>query len=137
MSLLKYKITKFDNQLKTLEVFFDDGTWASLRLTNPLPKNQQELEQIIKDYAPPIEAIEAQKSPDADLSYIQTLVGIECETTRKSLANLENIPLDLDPEVIANSEMWEQIHFKKQVADVLVELGVIENNPVEIPISNL
>jgi hypothetical protein len=137
MNELKYIITKFDDQLKIVDVTFDDGSWAQIKLTNPLPKDQIELENIIKQFASPVEAIAAQISPDADLSYISPLVGTEYTTTRKSLINSESLLQELDPEVIANSEMWEQIQFKKQIGDVLVEFGIIQNNPIEIPIANL
>lgn len=136
MSLLKYKITKFDNQLKIVDVSFDDGTWAQLRLSNPLPKNQQDLEMLIKDYAAPIEAIQAQQSPDADLSYIENLVDKEFETTRKSLFNPE-VTINIDEETLANSQMWEEIQFKKQVGKVLVEFGLLSSNPAEIPITTV
>lgn len=136
MSLLKYKITKFDNQLKIVDVSFDDGTWAQLRLSNPLPKNQQDLEMLIKDYAAPIEAIQAQQSPDADLSYIENLVDKEFETTRKSLFNPE-VTMNIDEETLANSQMWEEIQFKKQVGKVLVEFGLLSSNPAEIPITTV
>lgn len=136
MSLLKYKITKFDTQLKIIDVSFDDGTWAQLRLSNPLPKNQQDLEMIIKDYAAPIEAIQAQQSPDADLSYIEDLVDKEFETTRKSLFAPAAV-IDIDEEALAESQMWEELQFKKQVGKVLVEFGLLTSNPADIPITTL
>lgn len=134
MNELTYVITKFNETTKTIDVSFEDNSWAQIRLTNPLPKNKEELENIIKEFAAPIEAIEAQISPDADLSYINSLVNEQNITTRKSVS----IPLDqmLDPEAEANAEMWEQIHFKKQIGDVLVEFGLISTNPVSIPVSN-
>ena len=136
MSLLKYKITKFDTQLKMIDVSFDDGTWAQLRLSNPLPKNQQDLENLIRDYAAPIEAIQAQQNPDADLSYIENLVDKEFETTRKSLSAPKAV-MNIDEEALAESEMWEELQFKKQVGKVLVEFGLLSSNPADIPVTTL
>jgi len=133
MNELKYVITKFDETTKTIDVSFDDNSWAQLKLQNPLPKNKAELDFLIKDFAEPIEAIQARQAPDADLSYISGMVNVEQTTERKSVAVPD--PSDIDPEVLANAEMWEKIHFKKQVGDVLVEMGLIPSNPVNIPIS--
>lgn len=135
MNELKYVITKFDEETKTIQVSFEDNSWAQIRLTNPLPKNQEELENIIKDYAAPVEAIETMISPDADLSYIKNIIDKQQTTTRKSL--LAASEQTLDPEVEANANMWEKIHFKNQVSDVLVELGLLQSNPVKLPVSEV
>jgi hypothetical protein len=42
-----------------------------------------------------------------------------------------------DPETIENAQMWQQIHFEKQVAAVLVKLGILEEDPTEIPVTGL
>lgn len=133
MNELTYVITKFDETTKTIDVTFDDNSWAQLRLKNPLPKNKEELDFLIKDFAEPIEAIQARQAPDADLSYISAMVNQAQTTTRKSL-EIPDSP-EVDPEVLANSEMWEQTQFKKQVGDVMVEFGLLTSNPVSIPVS--
>lgn len=135
---LKYTITKFDDVNKLVTVTFDDGGWAEIRLTNPLPKNIEDLENIIKQFSAPIEAIEAQNNPDTDLSYIQDQVGIEKITTRNRLTqDQENKQLEVDPEVEANIRMWEDIQFQKKIGDALVKLGVLTENPATIPVENL
>lgn len=88
----KYKITKFDNENKTIVVVFDDGSWSEIRLTNPLPPTIEDLEKIIKQYTAPIEVIEAQQSPSADLSYIDSFVGVERSAERFSLRKLITPP---------------------------------------------
>lgn len=80
-----YTITKFDEVNKTLVVTFEDGHWAEIRLANPLPKDISALEEIIKRRTAPIEAIQAQTNPDADLSYINSLVGNTRTAERYSL----------------------------------------------------
>jgi hypothetical protein len=135
---LKYTISKFDIQKRVVTVTFENDGWAEIRLTNPLPQNIGELERIIKQYTAPLEAVE---SPDADLSYINALVGNEQTTTRLSLkkenGSSSNQPLELDPEVEANMRMWETIEFEKKVGAALVKLGVVSENPAVIPVTNI
>lgn len=134
MNDLKYTITKFDEQLKILDVVFEDNSWAQIRLINPLPKNKEELETIIRDFAEPIEAIQARQTPDADLSYIAPIVGSQQITNRKSISPIA-APQPVDPDVEASAAMWEQISFKRQIGDVLVQFGLLNSNPVDIPVS--
>lgn len=137
---LKYTITKFDNENKLVTVSFEDGSWAEIRLANPLPKDVQELESIIKSYAAPLEAVEAQSNPDADLSYINSLVGNERITTRFQLnptPETNNPSSGLDPEVEENMKMWEEIAFQKKVGEALVKLGVVAENPATIPVASI
>ena len=137
---LKYTITKFDNENKIVTVAFENGEWAELKLVNPLPKNIQELESIIKNFAAPIEAIEARTNPDADLSYIDSLLGTEITTTRKQLTPVPSKPAvepEIDPEVEANLKMWEEIEFQQKLGDALVKLGVLESNPATIPVASI
>ena len=89
----KYKITKFDDENKVVVVSYEDGNWAEIRLTNPLPATVEELEDIIKRYTAPVEVIEAQKAPSADLSYIEPLVDVERTAERFSLATLAQPPV--------------------------------------------
>lgn len=136
MSKVKYTVTKFDAQTKTAVVSFEDGNWAELRLVNPLPKNLQEFENIVKQFAAPKEAIEAQTNPDADLSYIESIIGVEKECDRLILYPSVNMPNEeLDPEVEANMKMWEDVQFQQKVGQALVALGVVSTNPATIPVS--
>lgn len=136
MSSFKYTITKFDEENKLVVVTFEDGAWAELRLTNPLPKDTIELEDIIKKFTAPKEAIEARLTPDADLSYINSLVGVEKECDRMILNPSSNSTLgEIDPEVEANMKMWEDVQFQQKVGEALVALGVVATNPASIPVS--
>lgn len=132
----KYKITKFDKENNLLSVVFDDGGWADIGLRNPLPKNIKELESIIKQFTAPKETIEARVSPDADLSYIEEIIGIEKESDRFSLINPDpELPPELSEESQKNLEMWEDINFQKKVGDALVSMGIIQSNPSIIPVT--
>lgn len=125
MNELKYTITKFDAEQKLIDVVFADGNWAQIRLVVPLPKNVAELENIIKQFAAPVEALEAQASPDSDLSYIVPLVGNErtCERNRLTQANAGEPTLD--PELDALLAAQEQAAFESRVKDVLNKLGLV------------
>ena len=127
MSTVKYTITKFDKEAKVVVVTFEDGGWAELRLVNPLPKNIEELEDIIKRFTAPKEAIEAQLNPDADLSYIDNLIGVEKECERLVLnpSNPTKPGPEMDPEVEAQMKEWEKQQFQNKVSEALVALGVI------------
>lgn len=131
MNTLKYTITKFDNELKQIDVVFEDGSWAQVRLVVPLPKSITELEDIIKQFAAPVEAIEAQKNSDVDLTYITAFVGTprECErlSLNKPTANAPGQEQQLDPEVEAALVAKEQEEFLARVSDALVKLGVTQN----------
>lgn len=136
MNNLKYTITKFDETLKFIDVTFDDGTWAQIRLAVPLPKNIDELEGVIRRFAAPVEAIKAQTEPDADLSYINPLIGSERTTARFSLGIQTATDEGLDPETEANLRMWEDVQFRRKVGDALVQFGIMSSNPADIPVSN-
>lgn len=132
---LKYTITKFDTETKVVTVTFEKDGWAEIRLTNPLPKNIGELESLIKQFAAPLEAVE---TPDADLSYINAILGQEQSTARFSLTeDKASVSEPLDPETEANIKMWEEIEFQKKVGAALVKLGVVSENPATIPVTNL
>lgn len=84
MSLITYKITKFDPENKVLDVVFEDGGWAQITLSTPLPTTVDALDEIIKRFTAPIEHIEAKMS-SVSLDYINALVGIPRTTTRFSI----------------------------------------------------
>ena len=86
---LKYKIDSFDEANKLVRVTFDDGSWAQIRLSTPLPKTIEDLENQIKKYATPVEHLEAQ-ADTSDLSFITSNVGVQRTCERKSLN--EGIP---------------------------------------------
>jgi len=122
MTTLKYRIQSYDEAMKTLDVMYDDNTWARIGLSNPVPKNVEELELLIKQFAASVEEAEARTAPDADLSYIKALVGEQRETSRKTLTTKQE---PVDPIVAAIAEAAEKEQFKKQIKEALVELGVI------------
>jgi hypothetical protein len=135
---LTYTIREFDNINKVVIVDFEDGGWASIGLINPLPKDKTELEDIIRKFAKPQEAIEAQTNPDSNLEYVSSLVGVSQTCARLSVSNSNpNKQTPIDPEVEANLKMWEEVQFEQKVGNALVKLGVLTTNPTTIPTSNV
>jgi hypothetical protein len=139
---ITYTIRSFDDVNKIVTVDFDDGSWASIGLMKPLPKDKLELEEAIKRYAKPKEAIEAKTNPDADLSYISSLIGISQTCERFSISIVKpiiNKPTieKIDTETEANLAMWEKIQFEKKIGEALVNLGVVTTNPATIPVTNV
>jgi hypothetical protein len=127
MTDLEYTITKFDKELKYLVVTFTDNTWAEIRLSNPLPKNIEELEKIIKQFAAPKEAIEARLAPDADLSYIESLVMQPRTCERHTLMpEVTEVPeIEVDPELDEQLRAMEKVAFENKVKEILVSLNII------------
>jgi hypothetical protein len=85
INLLNYKIDSFDEKNKILRVTFEDDTWAQIRLSTPLPKTIEELENQIKMYAATVEHLQAQ-TEILDLSFITSNIGVERTCERRSLA---------------------------------------------------
>lgn len=41
----------------------------------------------------------------------------------------------VDPQELANQQMWAQVEFEKKIAKALVKFGVLETDPMAIPVS--
>lgn len=134
MKNLTYTITSFDPVNKELRVEFEDGNWAGIRLTSPLPKDSLELEAIIKQFAAPIEAMEARLTPDADLTYIASMLNTPRHCERYSLKKLSapNVSIatpevpELDQELQAELAAQEQKDFEDRVKAVVTSMGLVQ-----------
>lgn len=122
MHELKYKITKFDEVEKLVDVVFEDGQWAQIRLVTPLPKNLTELENIIKTFASPVEFIEAKQDTETDLSFITPMIGVTNTCERFSIR--ENALQDLQE--ASASSMTNNVQLETAIRSVLVEEGIIQ-----------
>lgn len=93
MSTFKYEIVNFDPVNLRLEInMFEDG-WARIQLTSPLPKTVDELEAIIRQFAPAKEVAAAkQETETTDMSFVTALVGVTRETDRIVLIPTEAPP---------------------------------------------
>lgn len=91
---LKYTILSFEEDARILHVQFDDGTVAHIGLTNPYPNTQDQLEAIIKHFAPTVEDLQAKTVP-TNFEYIRQIVGVEQTTARHSRALADINPPDV------------------------------------------
>ena len=135
MSDLKYTITKYDAENKIIDVVFSDNGWANIHLREPLPTNKEELEKIIKQFASPIEVIQAREDTSVDLSYIAPLVGTQYTTTRFSVTNPDATMSgpttgQPTPEQMQQMQEFQKLQQQKQMGDFLVEQGLLQANPV-------
>jgi hypothetical protein len=136
VSDLNYTITKYDAENKIVDVVFSDNGWASIHLREPLPTNKEELEKIIKQFAAPVEVIQAREDTSVDLSYIAPLVGTQYTTTRFSVTNPDvamsrpNAPAQPTPEQMLQYAEFQRLQQQKQMGDFLVEQGLLQTNPI-------
>ena len=137
MTTLNYTIRKFDTDNKIVTVDYDDGSWAQIQLKTPLPADRSQLDAIIKQYAASHETVVA-RIETVDLSFIDQLVGVAQTTTRfsstassTSFDDLNNAPAD---QTIYMSDITHnhKVQFSYDVAEVLVKLGLIETNPIDL-----
>lgn len=84
MTDLKYTVTKFDRDNKFLVVTFEDGGWAQIQLLAPFPKTEADIDALVRQYAPPVEVLEAQTAY-VDLSFLEAMIGTERIAQRRYL----------------------------------------------------
>jgi hypothetical protein len=92
----------------------------------------QELEQYIEGFAP-TDFINRNSQIAAGIANASDIQALVVEDTQQT----DDLPVVLTPEEIANQQMWRDLQFKKTIAKVLVEFGVLATDPTEIPVSNL
>lgn len=120
ITLLNYKIEDFDEQNKIVKVTFEDGSWAQIRLSSPLPNNIEELENLIKHYAPTVEHLQAQ-SEEKDLSYINNAIG-EQRTCQRRTQN-QNTPVVSSVTDNMDSEELYRVQTSIAIQRVLAEMA--------------
>ena len=91
----------------------------------------QELEQYIEGFAP-TDFINRNSQIAAGIANAADIHSLVVEDTTE-----DNLPIVLTPEEITNKQMWHDIQFKKNIARVLVEFGILATDPTEIPNTTL
>jgi hypothetical protein len=131
-----YKILSFDKYTGSLVVQFAENI-PPLNVDVPINEagffiTGQELDQHIQGFVPTwhIKRLEKLKSGIPNVAEVESLVDPAQEVT------LPSIPQASD-QAIANSQMWQELEFKKNVAKVLVEFGVLDTDPTQIPAATL
>jgi hypothetical protein len=134
---MTYKIVGFNETSGSLLVKFAENMQA-FAIDVPLNAEGlyitgQELEQYIEGFAP-TDFINRNSQIAAGIANVADIQALVVEDTQQTE---DNLPIVLTPEEIANKQMWQDLQFKKNVAKVLVELGVLTTDPTEIPNTTL
>jgi len=80
---LDYTIKEFDKVNKKLTVEFGGDGYAVISLTEPFPETREDLENIIRSFAPTVEEKKAATVEDPKMDYIDSLIG-NTQKTRRS-----------------------------------------------------
>lgn len=80
---------------------------------------------------------------DAEIRHRAPTWLIEREQQVKTAAGFDQIAAlvqaapaqPVDPDAQANSQMWAQVQFERQIAKALVKFGVLQSDPTIIPVS--
>jgi hypothetical protein len=131
---MNYKIISFDPTNGAIVVRYRDDM-APINIDLQLDENGlfptgSALDEYIRAFIPVwhLERLDRLAAGVPNASEIQALVQEE-----PVVEPLEVVPT---PE-IENAKMWEEYEFEKQVGNVLVKFGLIETNPVQIPVAGL
>lgn len=110
MNPVTYKITNFDAEKLLLDVVFEDGGWARISLTAPLPESPEDIDEIVKRFTAPVEHLEAKQS-SVSLAYIDTMLGVPRTTARYSIAgkNTPKTPKEQAAELAATEAAASEI----------------------------
>ena len=144
ISTVNFTITNFNEEEKQLDVVFNDGSWAKIQLKDPLPTNQTELEDIVKQFTTPHEVFIIKKA-NTDLSFIHSLVNQDIETTRHSLNNVrladgsilsnsenpQNMALP-DAKIMMQIRKNQELQSQSDMANTLISFGLLKENPVDL-----
>jgi hypothetical protein len=134
---MTYKIVGFNETSGSLLVKFAENMQA-FGIDVPLNAEGlyitgQELEQYIEGFAP-TDFINRNSQIAAGIANVADIQALVVEDTQQTE---DNLPIVLTPEEIANQQMWRDLQFKKNIAKVLVEFGVLTTDPTEIPNTTL
>jgi hypothetical protein len=125
VNTLNYTITEFDDTNKLVSVIFGDGSWAKIRLAAPLPQTIEALDDIVKQYAPAVEHLQAAQE-NTDLSFITAAVGVAREVERLVLGGRTTPAAQLEAEAeeaAAKMAEAEEARLRAFILAVLAEAG--------------
>lgn len=85
-----YTVDGYNKDENVLLVTIKDEGKIAIRLMKPYPQTPEELDQLVRQMAMPLEVAQALQMPPGDLGYIEDLIGKERETTRKPFNERNN-----------------------------------------------
>lgn len=104
----KYTITNFDIDKRVVSVAFADGGHADIPLIVPFPSTPEQLDAIVRNYAKPVQQIDAERADPTALTFIQDLIDTERVTSRIGSVVIEAPPPIKTADEI-RAEKWEKI----------------------------
>lgn len=131
-----YKIISFNETTGQLTIEYAVGMSpiaVDVPIVNGLYITGAELDSYIQGFIP-FEYLDRQSKLNAGIANANEIKVLVQNPTPVEL------PSVLTPEqeqAIANQAMWEKVAFEKKVADALVKFGVLQENPVTIPVQGL
>lgn len=132
---MNYKIISFDSSNGSIVIKFSENM-SPVSVDLPLNENGlyitgEELDEYVKGFIPTwhIERLARIQEGVANAADIEALVETEADET-----TVQQTPTEQD---VANAKMWAEIEFQKQVGDTLVKFGLLEANPVSIPVADI
>lgn len=97
LNTIEYVITDFDPINKMVRVEFKNDGWAMIPLVAPLPTTMEELDVVVRQFAAPVEAIEARQAA-VDMSFITGSMNTPRVAERMSMKKLlegDKAPVEL------------------------------------------
>ena len=119
-----YTIISVDEVARCMEIMYEAVNHQTMHIGARLPYEGETLEQVVQMYAP-VALWE---------TFARSVIIPNVNAT--GVINTAATP-DLDPEQLANAQMWEQLAFEKRVAAVLVKFGVLASDPTAVPVAQL
>jgi hypothetical protein len=129
---MTYKVLSFDENIGSLLVQFSDNV-GPMNIDVPLKEDGtfmagEELDTYIRSFIPTsfIARLDALKNGVPNIEEVKALVAASEVKTPEEIA-----------EDLAKQQALQDLIFERKLADVLVKFGVLESNPVVIPVQEL
>jgi len=129
-----YKVVGFSEVSGSISVEYDVN-FPSINVDIPLDENGlyitgEALDKYIQGFIPTwhLDRLAKLKAGISNASEIQSLVQ---EPTNTVVVPAQT----MTDEEIANQQMWEQVNFERKLGNALVKFGLLETNPIEIPVA--
>lgn len=125
-----YEIVSADAQARCMEILYTAAGYPQQRISARLPYEGESLEAVVAMYSP----VRYWEELNAAVSVPE--VGISGTMTPVVPEESPSVPME-SPQGQANQKMMERIQFEKEVANLLVKWGVLQNDPTAIEVTQL
>lgn len=118
-----YTVIRVDQDAKCMDVQFLANGFDPITVGVRLPRVGEDVDSVIRSFAP-----YSIWEPEV-IEYAEVPVGKSGSYTPPSLGQIQQQK--------ENMQMWARVEFEKQVAQVLVKLGVLQSDPTSIEVTQL